>query len=174
VIAAHQHALGRVGTAPRALVPENDEMVLVGGAFSVAKTDLYRSSMGQPAISPANNPADSPENYCKNIIAIQAPFLFRDQPELEREPSPVPSTGDNLFTFMTGRLVTSYGILRCRRYDVTDPVRVIPNSAGIPVAASLSAQAESAAAVDRIPEGAVVLGHDGAGRDHGAVPARHE
>jgi hypothetical protein len=112
-------------TAPRALVPENDEMVLVGGAFSVAKTNLYRSNVGQPAVSPANDLADSPRNYCKNIIGIQAPFLSQDQPELQREPSPVPAAGNNLFTFMAQRLVASYGVLDCRRYDVADPVQMI-------------------------------------------------
>jgi hypothetical protein len=121
--------------APRALVPENDEMVLVRGSFSVAKTDLYRSSVGQPALSPANNPADSPQNYCRNIIGIQTPFLFHDEPELEQEPSPVPAAGDNLFTFMAGRLVTSYGVLGCRHYGVRNPVQVTRNGAGVAVAA---------------------------------------
>jgi hypothetical protein len=121
--------------APRALVPENDEMVLVKGAFSVAKTNLYRASVGQPAISPANDQADSPASYCRNIMAIQTQFLLTSQPELQQEASPVPADGNNLFTFMAGRLVTSYGILGCRRFDVQDPWRVTRNSAGVAVAA---------------------------------------
>ena len=51
--------------APIALVPENDEMVLVNNAFSATKTNLYRSNVGQPPISNANNAADSPQNYCQ-------------------------------------------------------------------------------------------------------------
>ena len=44
-------------TAPIALVPENDEMVLVNNAFSVAKTNLYRSNVGQP---PSRRPTTRP------------------------------------------------------------------------------------------------------------------
>jgi hypothetical protein len=52
-----------------------------------------------------------------------------------QEPSPVPAAGDNLFTFMAGRLVTSYGVLGCRRYGVKNPVQVTRNGAGVAVAA---------------------------------------
>jgi hypothetical protein len=122
---------------PTALVPENDEMVLVRGGFSAAKTDLYRSGVGQPAVSPATDRADSPGAYCRHMISIQPPFLFRNQARLERAPSPVPADGRNLFTFMASRLITSFGILGCRRYDLTDPVRVTRNGAGTAVAARL-------------------------------------
>lgn len=123
--------------APRALVPENDEMVLMRGAFSVAKTNLYRSSVGQPAVSPVNNRADSPKRYCQNMMTIQTPFLFGNEARLARRPSPVPGAGSNLFTFMASRLITSYGILGCRRYGLADPVRITRNGAGTPVAARL-------------------------------------
>jgi hypothetical protein len=123
--------------APRALVPENDEMVLVRGRFSVAKTNLYRSNVGQPAVSPVNSRADSPKSYCQHMMAIQAPFLFGNEARLARQPSPVPAAGNNLFTFMASRLITSYGILGCRRYGLADPVRVTRNGAGAAVAARL-------------------------------------
>ncbi len=119
--------------APSALVPENDPMVLVHNDFSVAKTDLYRSSIGQPRVSPANNEADSPADFCRNMIRFQAPFLSHGQAALRRAPSPVPAIGDNLFTFMANRLVQSFGNLGCRRYEVTDPVRVILDKAGVAI-----------------------------------------
>ena len=65
--------------APVALVPENDEMILVNNAFSATKTNLYRSNVGQPPISNANNAADSPANYCQNMVNVQTPFLANNQ-----------------------------------------------------------------------------------------------
>ena len=44
-------------TAPIALIPENDEMVLVNNAFSVTKTNLYRSNVGDP---PSRRPTTRP------------------------------------------------------------------------------------------------------------------
>ncbi len=69
----------RMQAAPIALVPENDEMVLVNNAFSATKTNLYRSNVGQPPISNANNAADSPQNYCQNMVNVQTPFLANNQ-----------------------------------------------------------------------------------------------
>ena len=120
--------------APRALVPENDPMVLVRNAFSVAKTDLYRSSVGQPPVSKANNPVDSPAEYCQNMIRFQMPFLRHDQEVMAPWRSPVPSIGDNLLTFMAYRLVQSFGNLRCRRYGLSDPVHVTLNEDGVATA----------------------------------------
>jgi hypothetical protein len=119
--------------APSALVPENDPMVLVDNEFSVAKTDLYRSSTGQPAVSPASNEVDSPAEFCENMIKLQAPFLSHSRAVLARAPSPMPAIGDNLLTFMASRLVRSFGVLGCRRYELTDPVRVIVNSAQVAI-----------------------------------------
>ncbi len=119
--------------APSALVPENDPMVLVHNEFSVAKTDLYRSSIGQPPVSRANNAADSPAEFCKNMIRFQAPFLSHGRATLVRAPSPVPATGDNLLTFMASRLVQSFVNLGCHRYELADPVRVIVNGAGVAI-----------------------------------------
>ena len=119
--------------APSALVPENDPMVLVHNDFSVAKTDLYRSNVGQPAVSRANSAADGPAEFCDNMIRIQAPFLSHGHAALVRASSPVPAIGDNLLTFMASRLVQSFVNLGCHRYELRDPVRVIVNSAGVAI-----------------------------------------
>ncbi|MGH3156545.1 MAG: hypothetical protein ACRDNF_08245, partial [Streptosporangiaceae bacterium] len=65
---------------PVALIPQNDPMTMVRGAFSPAKTNLYRVSMGQPAIAAWNSTADSPRAFCTNIMGIQVPFLRDSQP----------------------------------------------------------------------------------------------
>ena len=132
--------------APVALVPENDPMVLVGTAFSAAKTNRYRANIGQPAISPKNDIADSPANYCRNMINIQARFLNNNGTLLASGPSPVPSIGNNLLTFLANRLIMSYGNLGCRDFAVSDPVRVRRNRSGTATAATFDMTKQTASA----------------------------
>ena len=127
--------------APVALVPENDPMALVGGAFNVTKTDHYREMVGQPAIAAGNNAADSPSNYCKNMINIQSRFLNAHAALLATGPSPVPSVGNNLLTFMANRLIMSYDNLNCRKLGTANPVRVTLNGNGVATSASFGATA---------------------------------
>jgi len=132
--------------APVALVPENDPMVLVGPAFSAAKTNRYRANIGQPAISPRNDTADSPANYCRNMINIQARFLNNNGTLLASGPSPVPSVGNNLLTFMADRLIMSYGNLSCRDFALSDPVRVSRNRSGTATAVTFDTTKQTASA----------------------------
>jgi hypothetical protein len=118
---------------PVALVPENDPMTEVRGAFSLVKTNLYRSSVGQPAIAPWNSAYDSPSAYCSNMMKIQVPFLADNQSVLGRAPSPEPAEGDNLLTFMSSRLIASFGNLSCSRYGLNEPMGVLRNNAGVAV-----------------------------------------
>ena len=124
--------------SPIALVPENDEMVLVNNQFSTAKTDLYRAEVGQQPISWWNDEADSPANYCQNISNIQSVFLAQDQGYLLAGPSPVAAVGDNLFTFMANRLAMSFTNLACQKYGLTDPVTVTLDGNGAATAATLN------------------------------------
>jgi len=132
--------------APVALVPENDPMVLVGPAFSAAKTNRYRANIGQPAISPRNDTADSPANYCRNMINIQARFLNNNGTLLASGPSPVPSVGNNLLTFMANRLIMSYGNLSCGDFGLSDPVRVSRNRSGTATAVTFDTTKQTASA----------------------------
>ena len=120
---------------PAALVPRNDPMTLFQGGLSADKTDLYRANMGQPAIAPSNAVFDSPWAFCTNMTKIQSSFLKDNQSVLGQAPTPEPTEGDNLLTFMASRLVASYGNLRCGHYDsnLSDPVSVIRNHAGVAV-----------------------------------------
>jgi hypothetical protein len=127
--------------APVALVPENDPMALVNGALNATKTDHYREMVGQPAIAPANDAADSPANYCKNMINIQSRFLNRNAALLATGPSPVPSVGSNLLTFMANRLIMSYDNLNCQKFGTANPVRVTLNASGVATSASFGAAA---------------------------------
>jgi hypothetical protein len=130
--------------APVALVPENDEMVLVNNAFNAAKTNLYRSNVGQAPISNANNQADSPSNYCVNMVNIQTPFLAGNQALLATGTSPVPAVGTNLLTFMANRLNMSFTNLNCQNFGLTNPVTVTLNGNGAATAATFNTTQQKA------------------------------
>jgi len=130
--------------APVALIPENDEMVAVGNAFSAAKTNLYRSNVGQPALSRANNAVDSPAKFCQNMVNIQSVFLNDNEATLTPGASPVPSVGDNLFTFMANRLSMSFGNLSCGSYGLKNPVAVTLDDSGSATGATIDTTQQTA------------------------------
>ena len=130
--------------APTALVPENDEMVLVNNAFSATKTNLYRSNVGQAPISNANNAADSPQNYCQNMVNIQTPFLASNQAPLAGGATPVPGTGNNLLTFMANRLSMSFTNLNCQNFGLKNPVTATLDGNGAAIAAQFNTTPQTA------------------------------
>ena len=129
---------------PAALVPENDEMTLVNNAFSQQKTNRYRSQLGQPLIMVANNAADSPANYCQNMVNIQTPFLAANQTVLATGTSPVPAVGNNLFTFLSNRLNMSFTNLNCQNFGLTNPVTVTLDGNGVAIAATFNTAQQTA------------------------------
>jgi hypothetical protein len=122
--------------APVALVPENDPMAMVNGALNATKTNHYRSMVGQPDISASNDAADSPANYCRNMMNIQTRFLSNHEALLASAPSPVPSVGNNLLSFMANRLIMSYVNLSCQKFGVKNPVKVTFDSNGVATSAT--------------------------------------
>ena len=141
----------KVQAAPIALVPENDEMVLVNNAFSATKTNLYRSNVGQPPISNANNAADSPQNYCQNMVNVQTPFLANNQTLLATGASPVPGVGNNLLTFMANRLNMSFTNLNCQNFGLQNPVTVTLDGNGAATAATFNTTQQTATAAAAAP-----------------------
>jgi hypothetical protein len=117
-------------------VPENDPMAMVNGALNATKTNHYRAMVGQPAISAKNDAADSPANYCRNMMNIQTRFLSNHEALLAAAPSPVPSVGNNLLSFMANRLIMSYVNLNCQKFGVSNPVKVTLNSKGVATSAT--------------------------------------
>ena len=107
-----------------AVVPVNDEMTLVGGAFSVAKTNVYRSLVDQPLLAANVNPAQVAMDYCQNLVNIQS---ARNQLDMTRElnfGTPVAAVGKTLATFMGNRLSMSFVNLGCANFGLTNPVTV--------------------------------------------------
>ena len=141
-------------TAPVALVPENDEMTLVNNAFSVTKTNLYRSNVGQAPVSAANDAADSPANYCQNMVNVQTPFLQNNQALLATGASPVPAVGNNLLTFLANRLFMSFTNLNCQNFGLKEPVTVTLDGNGVATAATFNVTQQTATATTAAGTGA--------------------
>ena len=128
-----------------ALVPENDEMVLdANGQLDPAKTNLYRSEVGQAPISAQNNRNDSPAMYCQNLVNIQTPFLAANQALLATGATPVPTVGENLFLFLANRLNMSFTNLGCQNFGLTNPVTVVLDGAGAAMSATLNTTPQTA------------------------------
>ncbi len=119
-----------------AVVPPNDEMTLVNGAYSIAKTNVYRSLVDQPLL-PANTDATQVAMaYCQNMSNI-APA--RNQLDATREAgtgSPVPAVGNDLATFMGNRLAMSFANLGCANFGLADPVNVTVDANQVATAVS--------------------------------------
>jgi hypothetical protein len=117
-------------TGTIAVVPVNDEMTLVNSAYSIAKTNVYRSLVDQPLLSANTDPNAVAADYCQNLINL-APA--RNQLDLTRDTavaSPVTATGTTLGAFLGARLAASFGVLGCAKFGLTDPVNATVNGAG--------------------------------------------
>ena len=131
--------------ATAALIPENDAMVLDnGGGWDAAKTDLYRAQVGQAPVDSQTNASSSPEMFCQNMINIQTPFIAANQSIFAAQPSPVPTAGDNLYTFLAGRLASSFDNLNCKHFGLHQPVQMVTNGAGAVTQATLNTAPQTA------------------------------
>jgi hypothetical protein len=126
-------------TAPIALTPVNDPMTLYNGAFSIRKTDLYRQGVDQPPLPRETSATANAQEYCTAMINIQAARLELDKSFTTTAPSPVPSLGSSLFTFLAARLAGSFGNLGCQKYGLTDPVTLTLDANGVATGATLNA-----------------------------------
>jgi hypothetical protein len=167
-------------TGTIAVVPVNDEMTLVNGNYSIAKTNVYRSLVDQPLLAADTNATDVAADYCQNMVNI-APA--HNQLDMARElnfASPVPATGNNLATFMGARLAASFGVLDCAKFGLTVPITATVNGAGVATAVSYNltqqkAVIPAAAAATASPTPtASASGPGGSGLPwFGAPPRRH-
>ena len=114
-----------------ALIPENDGMVLDnGGSWDQAKTDLYRAQIGQAPVDSQTNASSSPAMFCQNMVNIQTPFIAANEKIFAAWPSPVPTVGDTLYTFLANRLASSFDNLNCANFGLHQTVMVVTNGAG--------------------------------------------
>src|SRR6266566_5227941 len=146
-----------------ALLPVNDPQLLVGGQFSLAKTNLYRTETDQrPLFTSAQQNAAT---YCQNMVNIQAPRLKLDATLEAGTASPVPALGNNLANFLAARLSGSFGNLNCQNFGLTNPVTLTADGNGVATAATFNT-AQQTAKVTGTTTGA------GAGRGGGGARNR--
>ena len=106
--------------APVALVPTSDPMAQVDGATSVAKTNLYRAGVDQPALAAGANTGRS---YCINLVRIQPMRLIKDWQFFQAAPSPDTAAAANLLGLLAQRLQAAFGLLGCDKLlHVKNPV----------------------------------------------------
>jgi hypothetical protein len=152
----------RVNQKPHiAMIPTNDEMVLVGGAYSIAKTNMYRSLVDMPMLAANTNPNEVAAAYCMNMVNI-APA--HDQADAARDANfdtPVPDVGNNLATFIGNRLSMSFANLNCGDFGLTDPTNVTAGDDGVATAVTYNTAQQQATipASDANPQGG--NGHNG-------------
>ena len=149
-LSARQHQSGTV-----ALLPVNDPQLLVGGQFSLGKTNLYRTETDMATLARGTNLTRNAAQYCQNMINIATPRLKLDAPMETGTPSPVPDEGDNLATFLAARLSASFDNLSCKDYGLTNPMTMTLDANGVATGATYDTT-HQAATVPR-----------GTGRRHG-------
>ena len=147
-----------------AVTPTNDPMTLVNAAFSVGKTNVYRSLVDQPLLAADVNATTVAMDYCQNMVNI-APA--RNQLDMARElnfTTPVPAVGNNLATFLGNRLSMSFVNLKCANFGLNNPVTVTLNGNAVAIAVTYNLNQQMA----KPPAAAATNPQTGGQRSHGA------
>jgi hypothetical protein len=126
-----------------ALLPVNDPQLLVGGNFSVAKVNVYRSETDQPLLPANTSTAQNAATYCQNMVNLQTPRLKLDAP-MEQGTSPVPALGNNLANFLAARENASFTNLNCQNFGLTNPVTLTLDGAGVAIGATYNTTPQTA------------------------------
>jgi len=149
-----------------ALLPVNDPQLLVGGQFSVAKTNLYRRETDQAPLSFRTTAQQNAATYCQNMVNIQTARLNLDATLEAGTASPVPALGNNLANFLAARLSGSFGNLNCGNFGLANPVTLTLDGAGVAAGATFS-NAQQTAKVTATNTGANAGKAGGGARNRG-------
>ncbi len=156
-----------------AVVPTNDEMTLVAGAFSVAKTNVYRSLVDQPQLAGNVNATQVAMDYCQNLVNIQP---ARNQLDMTRElafGTPVAAVGNSLATFMGNRLAMSFVNLGCANFGLANPVTVTLDGNMVATAVTFNTAQQAAKAPAAVtPTASASAGTGGPGGGTAGPPTR--
>ena len=155
------------------VVPPNDEMTLVNSAFSIAKTNVYRSLVDQPLLAGNVNATTVAMDFCQNMTNIQP---ARNQLDMARElnfGSPVAAIGDNLATFMGNRLSMSFVNLGCANFGLTNPVTVTLDGNQVATAVTYNTAQQTAKPPATVtPTASATVGTGGPGGGTAGPPTR--
>jgi len=158
---------------PIALLPVNNPQLLVGGQFSLGKTNMYRAETDQPPLRFNANLDRNAGQYCLNMVNIAAPRLKLDAAMETGTASPVPALGNNLANFLAARLSGSFGNLNCQNFGLTNPVTLTVDGNGVATAATFNT-AQQTAKVTATTTGANAGQGGGGARNRGNfMPGRH-
>jgi hypothetical protein len=141
-LSARQNQKGTI-----ALLPVNNPQLLVGGQFSVGKTNTYRMETDQPLLPFNTNTARNAAQYCQDMVNITTPRLKLDAPMETGTASPVPDLGNNLATFLAARLSGSFDNLNCKNYGLTNPVTLTTDANGVATDAAFNTTQQKATGV---------------------------
>ena len=158
---------------PIAVTPPNDEMTLVNSAFSVAKTNVYRSLVDQPLLAGNVNATTVAMDYCQNLTNIQP---ARNQLDMTRElnfGTPVAAVGNTLATFMGNRLSMSFVNLGCANFGLANPVTATLDGNQVATAVTYNTAQQTAKAPAAVtPTASPTVGTGGPGGGTAGPPAR--
>ena len=156
-----------------AVVPPNDEMTLVNSAFSIAKTNVYRSLVDQPLLAGNVNATQVAADYCQNLTNIQP---ARNQLDMTKElnfGTPVAAIGNTLATFMGNRLSMSFVNLGCANFGLANPVTVTLDGNQVATTVTYNtAQQTAKLSAAATPTASATTGTGGPGGGTAGPPAR--
>ena len=138
-LSARQNQKGTI-----ALLPANNPQLLVGGQFSLGKTNMYRAETDMPLLPRNTNLDRNAGQYCQDMINIATPRLKLDAQFETDTASPVPDLGDNLADFLAARLSGSFDNLNCKNYGLTNPVTLTTNADGVATGATFNTTPQKA------------------------------
>ncbi len=166
-LSARQNQKGTV-----ALLPVNDPQLLVGGNFSIGKTNAYRIETDQTPLPFRTSTSQNAARYCQNMVNIQTPRLKLDAAMETGTASPVPALGNNLANFLAARESGSFGNLNCQNFGLTNPVTLTVDGNGVATGATFNT-AQQAAKVTGTTRGANAGQAGGGARNRGQfMPGR--
>ena len=166
-LSARQNQKGTI-----ALLPVNDPQLLVGGQFSIGKTNAYRAETDQRPLAFNTNTSRNAAMYCQNMVNIQTARLKLDAPMETGTASPVPALGNDLANFLAARLSASFGNLNCANFGLTNPVTLTTDANGVATGATFNT-AQQTAKVTASTTGANAGNPGGGARNRGQfMPGR--
>ena len=148
-------------------LPPNDPQLLVGGAFSLGKTNTYRALTDETPLAANADLNQTAATYCQNMVNIQPAKLQGDMAKEAAFASPVPATGSNLATFMGARLSGSFGNLNCQNFGLTNPATVTVDGNGVATAVTYTTTQQQAT----VPAAMPANGPAGGAGNNPVVPA---
>jgi len=167
-LSARQNQKGTV-----ALLPVNDPQLLVGGNFSIGKTNAYRAETDQRPLPFNTNTSQNAATYCQNMVDIQTARLKLDAPMETGTASPVPALGNNLANFLAARLSASFGNLNCQNFGLTNPVTLTTDAAtGVATGAMFNTTQQTAKVTATTTGAAAGAGGGGARNRGNFMPGR--